>query len=317
MIASPTARWIHEGPHLAAGVELLNAEPVIPPAGRTDFVDRRLRKDVTSVMGPVFMLLDSQFEGIQGGIDATAEFIQEPFGYDEQGQRVGVLSATREDSKHIVRFGQLVVQAPDRRERVELVAIKPQSNPARAVNEFRATQHVNDMSNPEGRPRGFDHLGFYRDVAGGLTGTVTRYEHQVLTLDTLLWDERYAPSERQICAALGHCAVILGDLHSAGIIHGDAQAKNMAADNKGPRVVDLEFAQKPESTSSGLNPITALSMVQHDLRYVADDFERWPELVDEWFVEPYLSIVQSEESILPEMSVLSSKEIRGIFLDRT
>jgi hypothetical protein len=314
MNASSSARWAHEAPRLSADIELIHAPAIAPPDGRSDFIDRGLRNEITQRHGPAFLLLDTMFRDLPAG-EATAEFIPEPFFTDEMGRRVGLMSATREDSKHTVQFGQIVLKAPDRRERVELVAIKPQSNVARATNEFRATQFINGLENPEGRPRGFEQLGFYRDVKSGLTATVSRYEHGVLTLDSLLWDEVYTPTERQICAALGHSAVILGDMHHAGIMHGDFQARNIAADNLGPRIPDLESAQKPKLITGGLDPLVANSMILHDLRYLAGDFERWPELVEHSFIEPYESIVWSDGTRMPEMAIPSTREIRALFLE--
>lgn len=296
------AQWEFERPTLSAPVELVNVERYKPVPNRTDFVSRDLRRTLTSIQGPSFTLLRSEFPDIEPYL-ATASFTQAPF---------GLMEPTRMDSKHEVKFGQLSIQSVDRRQSVELVALKPLENPARVVNEFGAMQHVNSYDFVEGRPRAFQALGFYRDTALGQNFLITKYEHSVISLDSLMWDPEYDPSEIQIEAALGHCAVLLGDLHARGIMHGDAQIKNMASDNYGPRVIDLEFAQRPRERNGLLDPMQARTFIEHDLRYCLEDFGDRTSLIDEWFTPIYLEAFKSSESVAPEMSVPTEKEIRQI-----
>lgn len=89
-------------------------------------------------------------------------------------------------------------------------------------------------------PSSLTPLGICR-FEDGAAGLITAYEPDILSYDNLFWTDNGAvQTPERIRKALGHCGTALGRLHAQGFVHGDAQIKNMAADNHGVRYVDLE-----------------------------------------------------------------------------
>lgn len=83
--------------------------------------------------------------------------------------------------------------------------------------------------------------------ANGATGLVTLFEHGITSSDITFWANRDINPEKlrpdRIKTALHDCAWSLGYLHSVGLIHGDAEVKNLAHDDRNARFIDLEDAK--------------------------------------------------------------------------
>lgn len=149
------------------------------------------------------------------------------------------LAAGRENSANFVEFGQLHISDDLRNPISELVAVKPLPR-ARAVREFKAAQAINSRF---GDRVSFRQIGFMKDtnLNRDHIDHITRYEHDVVSLDNVLWDKQSTSAQRE--HAMGLAGLWLASLHNHGVAHGDAQAKNIAFDSSGkPRFIDLDGA---------------------------------------------------------------------------
>lgn len=297
-----TAEWKNLQPQVSDPVSFLDSHTYAPRPDRTDFVNLDLRRTLTSARDPQFLLLRDCFPDVDPN-NAEASFIPAP---------IGLMEVTRQNSINQVRFGQLALHTQNSRENVELVAVKPLDNTARLVNEYGAMRYMNSLDFNEGRPRAFQPVGFYRNSGSGINYLISRYEHSVISFDNVLWDPEYSPSEAEVCRVLGYCGVLLGGMHASGIMHGDAQIKNMAADNYGPRAVDLERSQKPAMRGSEIDVLQAASFILHDLRYCLEDFGDQTDLVMGSFTPPYLDALHADGSLLPDLAIPTEKDIKRI-----
>ena len=121
----------------------------------------------------------------------------------------------------------------------ELVAVK-YIHPITASREFLAAKAVNERF---GEHKVYTPLGFIRaeNTAGGAqrVGVLSRYEHNVNTLDNYLWNPNTPAETRRAMYQVAGRA--MAELHNHGFIHGDAQAKNFALDSRGTiRHLDTE-----------------------------------------------------------------------------
>lgn len=193
-----------------------------------DFTDSRLKAKLGSVPVNELVLLSPEVSGIKtpaNNIDSDIHLTIIPN-----------LELGRRNSRSVVNFGQLYIDSHHNKPITEIVAVKyVHSIPA--IREMHASLAVNRRF---GQPLAYDPLGFIRHPDGNL-GYVTRYEHNVISLDNVLWNPRSTPSQRN--QAMARSGFWMAQLHNKGIIHGDAQAKNIALDSTGsPRYIDLEGA---------------------------------------------------------------------------
>jgi hypothetical protein len=279
-------------------VRLMPEKATRPPAPGRGFVARETRRSLTNMRGGDYLLLSSEFSGLPAE-GATAHVNL----HDKK-------RFAREASRNEVRFGQLVINDPDARERVEYVALKPLDTPGRAAREFGAMSVVNGLAQQGKMSASLRPLGFYRSPDDGRVSVMTKYEHGILTLDNLFWDPEYTPTERQVRAALGHCALSLGELHANGIAHTDAQVKNIAADNSGVRYVDLEGAQELAMASGHVDPYAARRLMEIDVRECFESLNgHGLEYVSSNFTPVYRSLITREDSFVPEASVFDPDDI--------
>lgn len=134
------------------------------------------------------------------------------------------------DSAHEVIFGQLEPHGA--------VAVKPFTREGRARRELTMITKI--------RERGFDTLEPLAVATGSLgTYLITRYRPGLHHLGQLNWAVDVASPKLKsvLTPSLHSAAEVAGNLHAAGITHGDFQAKNVAFDRQGPVVLDLERAQ--------------------------------------------------------------------------
>lgn len=269
----------------------------LPNTGK-GFIRRETQQSIAAIPEGDFLLIPGQFSTVATS-GATAHFNINP----EKAQ-------TREESRNKVQFGQLIVHDPDNRERVEYVAMKPLDTPNRAAREFGAISTINALASKGRLSPALQPLGFYRSPDDGRFSLLTKYEHGILTLDNLFWDPDYEPTERQIRAGLGHCALSLAELHSNGIAHADAQVKNIAADNQGVRYVDLEGAQELAMASGRLDPFGARRLMEIDVRTCLESLDGYGvELIAESFTPIYHELITQDGSVVPPEAVLEVREI--------
>lgn len=188
--------------------------------------ERLIRK-----MGRGTVMLDAEkyFMLPDHGLNAT--FIEQPdFAYG------------REDSRHVVRFGQMLLNGPGIHESPDFVAIKPFDDKKELYNEWAANHYINSVFDDQ---RAFMPLGIVRDKHGDMN-MITLYEHGVKTADAVFWADKESQPEALRAKVIENTAITcmysLGLMHGARLIHGDAQAKNLGWDNRQARFVDLESA---------------------------------------------------------------------------
>lgn len=152
---------------------------------------------------------------------------------------------SRQESRTGVTFGQLALESSVALQKVEHVAVK-YTNPTLAAREFVATNALSyfDLNS-------FTPLGFIQN--NNDIGMITRYKHEIQTLDNTLWSEEEFDHEKKRQRALARTGVWLATLHANNFVHGDAQPKNIAFDSKEePFYMDLETASQHHQNALSL-----------------------------------------------------------------
>lgn len=146
------------------------------------------------------------------------------------------LGVGREKNRSGVKFGQLHISDDDHAPISELVAVK-YTHRLTAPRELHAANTINRRF---GDQVTFAPVGFIKSPTGS-SGYITKYDHKVTSLDNILWNPTATEQQRE--HAMGFAGLWMASLHNHDIIHGDAQAKNIAYDaSRMPRYVDLEGA---------------------------------------------------------------------------
>ncbi len=202
-----------------------------------NFSDSRLAAEVGSLSVGTLMLLPAKISRVDTtGMRSPSVYLNE----------MRDLSGGRKCSRTEVKFGQMSIVDSAARPLIDFVAAKYMHR-ANVAREFAASCAINQRF---GERVSFQPIGFLKD-ANGRSGLLTRYEHGVVTLDNILWNRAATSEQRK--SAISQAAIWMAQLHDHGIIHGDAQPKNIAYDSSGrSRYVDLESAY--ECTSGGLSP---------------------------------------------------------------
>ncbi len=161
----------------------------------------------------------------------------------------------RKESGHEVLFGQLLIRSQGVYELNTLVALKPYDTATAAVHEDSALRLVNQRLprnyGPDGVPASLRPMGICR-FEDGATGLITEYDPTIHSYDNLFWNDNPTQhTDERVARSLARCGLAMGRLHSEGLLHGDAQIKNWAADNHGIRYVDLEDMTHAPTTKSG------------------------------------------------------------------
>lgn len=191
-------------------------------------------------------LLDKRFLPGLSDEPCVAEFIE----IEEHGR-------TREECGHELLFGQLLLNATDEGEQSIHVAIKPFDLAKYAAHEYAVASYLASGSEPGLTT--FKPLGIYRLPDTEQWGVITKYEHSVRSLDTILWNPDVIDDEHVVSKALGRAALLISNANGKGWTLGDAQAKNIAWDLTQPLrrdvVIDLEgtrkFSDKPSPREVG------------------------------------------------------------------
>lgn len=191
-----------------------------------DFTDTTLSAKLGSLSTNHLALLPPSISSIDTDIDAIDSIALTEIPGLEDGR-----------SNHIneVRFGQLHLDNRGKPPIAELVATK-YLHRLRVPSEMHASLAINKRF---GDQLAFAPIGFIKRPAE--IGYLTRYEHSVITLDNVLWQPN-SPQEKRL-DAMARAGLWMSALHNHGVIHGDAQAKNIAFDSSNkPRYPDLEKA---------------------------------------------------------------------------
>ena len=187
-------------------------------------------------------ILEGDLRDAPDGIYLSADQVDES-GNLPKIESISLLPAGLElgagDSHHGVLFGEILVEDGEAIRRVR-TAIKPfDSDSEHAKHEFDNLLAV-------GR-KGFDTFEPLALAKHGDTAfLITRRRPEINSLDNAAWD--VSPSdttryEAEVIPNLSLMATYLARLHSSGIFHGDAQAKNFAiTDTGGSLITDLEDA---------------------------------------------------------------------------
>lgn len=176
----------------------------------------------------------------------------------------------REQSGNVVSFGQLLLASPKFYDLPSLVAVKPFHTAADALNEFGAMAALNSMRRRGGEQRDmtFKPVGFCGLEGDMGVGLLTRYDHPVRTLDNIFWNpEDSVRTPERLARAAAHAGFAVGATAYLGVIHNDAQVKNLAESNEGVKVVDLAEAQPIDLTD---DPEAIREAVARDLSVCVD-----------------------------------------------
>lgn len=227
-----------------------------------DFTDSRLKSKLGSIPVNQLILLPPEVSGIKAPRNGSGD--------DIHLTAIPGLELGRQKSRAEVKFGQLYIESDRIGPITELVAVK-YVHPIPAIREMFASLAVNRRF---GEQLAYDPLGFVKNP-NGKVGYITRYEHHVTSLDNVLWSERSSSEQRT--RAMAKAAVWMASLHNKGIIHGDAQAKNIAFNSRGlPRYIDLEAASdikhgRLDTDTKRLLDISDLFDPESMKREIADD----------------------------------------------
>lgn len=157
--------------------------------------------------------------------------------------RVAEHGKTREESRHNVLFGQLLLKGEDEGEHSLHVAVKPFDNEEEAAYEYAVSSYIADGGIPNCET--YRPLGMMRTPKGS-PAIITHYRHSVRSMDGIFWTD-LIHEPLIVDKALGRAAMAMAHLHTAGWVHGDPEAKNMAWDVLKPHdrsfLIDLEDAK--------------------------------------------------------------------------
>lgn len=159
-----------------------------------------------------------------------------------------------ENGRHDIDFGQLLITSRNRREIPALVASKSYESHELPTlrNELAATNYMNGLAEVQ---NSFLPIGVWRNTQG-IVSMLTLYEHGVKSYDNTFWvdkeEEPEALRQERLRTAFQDCIWGLGYMHGAGLIHGDAQVKNLAHDGKNVRFIDLEDVALMPKNASGM-----------------------------------------------------------------
>lgn len=276
------------------------------------FAASALTNDVRSIGAGEFLLFDTPYAVIAEDNDTKAHFNEIP-----------ELGLSRQRSAQGVIFGQLIVSSEMERQAVDHVAIKPYNLARAAVQEAGALHVVNGLITGRTRPLSFEPLGFYQFPDGKQTGLITRYDASVQTQDNLFWNPDVEPTEPEARRAFHHAAVALSALHSQSLAHRDAQAKNIARDNLGVRIVDLTDLRRMTEDNAREDVVDDIGKYVTSLTHVDDvdgdrdrTFSRdYTKVFIDTFVPIYRTGIMAPTSRLPEVARLKPEDIEAIAHD--
>lgn len=198
-----------------------------------DFTDSKLSAKLGSLSASQLLIMPPDVSHIRIETNTTnARLTQAP-----------ELGRTRHESRTEVAFGQLVILQSQRESIAEVAAVK-YTSPVLAAREFAATRAVHKRI---GEKYAYEPVGFLANETRSKIGYISRYRHEITTLDRVFWNED--ATDQQRLASAGRVGAWLAVLHDNGFAHGDAQAKNVAFDSaNNPVYPDLETLESLSTT---------------------------------------------------------------------
>jgi hypothetical protein len=257
---------------------------------------RKLPADTLVVLGEQFGAVDTE----DGSLRANAYAISE-------------MGRGRQESQHLVWFGQLMLDSKTQGERTELVAVKPM-NARLATHEYQAGETLEQrLLDSQQRRLTFTSLGFYQDKLTSKVSLITKYEHGVNSADRIMWNREDMPSQEKVADVFAKAAETLAILHGeAAIAHGDPQPKNIASDLRGVRIIDLEDAQDFLNRRGDIDSIKARRLIEEDMKsFLLKLGGDYTDLVREYFAEPYVARMAASQ-LVPEYVQLLVEEVYEI-----
>jgi hypothetical protein len=294
---------IAEHPLLEGGVSFYE-EPTMSGIEDFDAVKKDLQPTLKALEEGAFLLTRPQFDALEtGGVEAQL-FESDEFSYG------------RHKNSHGLVFGQLALSSECDRGKQVHVALKPLDTARIALHEYAATLYVNGFGGAAG-PLSFVPLGFYR--MPDQFALVTEYDPKVTSFDNVFWDSEKPPTDKEVEKALSFCVAGLARLHAFGLVHHDAQVKNLAADNKGPRFIDLESVELFSRTDEEVDVEKVRAGTIADLETFASSLSTGIEEGDvdyrlplEKALQAYLGYVRHPASQVPRDVVLTESDIQRI-----
>lgn len=284
------------------------AQPGAPELHGFESIANQLRPALRDIEPGGFLLARDQFEVLEEDGTHAELFECEEFYYG------------RHKNSHGLLFGQLALSSEVDRGRQVFAALKPFDTMREAFHEYAATLYVNNFRADETRPLAFQPLGFHRMHSGEIA-LLTEYDPTVTSFDNIFWDVDKPPTPNEVAKALAYCVVGLARLHAYGLNVNDAQVKNHAADNIGPRFVDLE-AVTPFPTEEGVFDIERIrfgitqdiGQFVNSLTTGIEDPEDAPDYRPQLHIafERYPGYVRHPSSYVPHGAVLTSEEIATV-----
>lgn len=163
---------------------------------------------------PGEFVLDERFLPGLSRRTTDVEFINDPRLY-----------AGRENSRHGVQFGRMIIHAADDRDRLMDVAIKPFDNQYDlAAHEYAATSLIHSGAVPGFHT--FRPWGVTRMPDTDFPANVTVLDFPVETMDSIFWDKETMANADAVDHNLGRAAVELKIWHEV-LAHRDASPRNM------------------------------------------------------------------------------------------
>lgn len=193
-----------------------------------DFTDSTLSSRLCAIAENSFYLLPEPISGISLPAGDTVVTLREIEGLD----------LGRNCRRSTINFGQFAIRS-ELGNQTELVAAK-YSSVIPATREFVAGQMLNHRLGDTYHTH--PPIGFIGQAEKtNKIATLTRYNHFAISIDNTLWNQQSTPEQR--LAAMALAGTYLARIHNLGIIHGDAQAKNIAHNSlREPHFIDLEGA---------------------------------------------------------------------------
>ncbi len=187
------------------------------------------------------------------------------------------LGLGRDEARHQPRFGQMLLNGYGLHERPILVGAKPfqgseDEHPDTFLQrEWAASNYLNSLGDAQ---LAYLPLGVWR-TAEGVNHLLSLYDHGVKSYDNVFWADRNVTPEALRAPVIEHalmdCLRGLGYLHGAGLVHTDAEAKNLAADLSGIRFIDLEgIKQLPRNGATIEASDATTSLIRHDIETFFD-----------------------------------------------
>jgi hypothetical protein len=286
-------------------VYFVPASDVVPTQNAKGFVPQALVRDVKSLDPGSYLLFDEPFAHLANDRGVQAHFNQDSDMAKGRRGRQGVT------------FGQLVIRSDREPFAMETVAIKPFDQAAVAAHEAGAMTVANSFDPRRSWPLSFVPLGFYK-YANGQIGLITRFDGPVLTQDLLFWDPDRIPTQEELYRALEIGAWTLGVMHRHRMAHLDPQAKNVARDNRGIRLVDLVDARrlKPGDSREHVSAdvgiyLGSLTRPDEETGQVIPERDYSPGITDV-FVPNYLRVAQGNGTALPKEAHLTAEDIKRL-----